>query len=73
VEGRRADVPAGQRQRLVPLGPDLVVPARVVERVSQVGGQARLSEQWLDERPAADLLVIQANGHRVEVEMDVCV
>ena len=53
VDDRRADVLAGQRQRLVAFRADLLVPLRVVQRVGQVGRQARAGEQRLDELAAA--------------------
>jgi hypothetical protein len=53
MDDRRADVPAGQRRRLVARGTDLLIPLRVVERAGQVGGQARFGEQRLGEGAAA--------------------
>jgi len=53
LDDRGADVPAGQCQRLVALGADLIVPPGVIHGAGQVGGQARLGEQGLDEAPAA--------------------
>ena len=53
LDDRRADIPAGQRQRFIALGADLLVPPRVIQRVRQPGGQAGPGEQRLDEGPAA--------------------
>ncbi len=52
-DDRRAHVPAGQRQRLLALGLDLLIPPRVSQRVGQVRWQARLGEQRLGEGEAA--------------------
>jgi len=52
VDDRRDHVLAGQRERLVGLGPDLSVPRLLVQGVGETGGQADLSQDRLDEREA---------------------
>jgi hypothetical protein len=50
MDDRRANVPAGQCQRLLALGANLLVPPRVVQRVRQAGRPARVTSGSTDAR-----------------------
>ena len=45
VQDRRADIAAGERERLLGLRADLVVERGVVERVGQFGGQPGVGQR----------------------------
>jgi hypothetical protein len=56
VQDRRADVLAGQRQRLGGLRPDLVVTGLVIQGLGQVGRQPGSEQDRLDELAGVPLL-----------------
>ena len=56
MDDRRADVLAGERERLIRLGADLGVERGVVRRVSQLEGQPRFGQDRFHKTPGATVI-----------------